>query len=250
MLRAFVATLLTILVVATVAAAQTTTSTQTTTSNTSTTTTSNEGAFAKLSPGNQKIARALFEAQQRSGTSPTSTQPTTQTTSSTTTVPSGSSSTTSTTLSLDDIAAMKQSGKGWGEIFHEMKAQGLVQAKNLGQLVSQASRQDHDVQTTTAARTPTSTQSTTQTSSSNTALKSKPFRTKGPKDGTIITTGSGRSTLAGTKVKPEHGRPFSDSGQQSPSTNSGREFRGSDRSASHVSSGRSAHGGHGGRGKP
>lgn len=86
---------------------------------TSPTTTSNTGAFDKLSPGNQKIARALYEAQQ--APMPTS----------------GSTSGTTKTYSLDDIAAMKQSGKGWGVIFKEMQAKGYYPgAKNLGQVVS------------------------------------------------------------------------------------------------------------------
>ena len=67
------------------------------------------GAFDKLSIGNQKVASALFQAQ------------------------SGS---TSTPLTLDEIAAKKQSGKGWGEVFKGTQAQGLVQEKNLGQVVS------------------------------------------------------------------------------------------------------------------
>lgn len=94
------------------ALAQTSTSTTTTTS-------SSTGAFDSLSPGNQKIARALFEAQ------PTE---------------SGGST---TALTLDEIAAKKQSGQGWGNVFKEMKAQGLVQEKNLGQVVSRFQRSSH-----------------------------------------------------------------------------------------------------------
>jgi hypothetical protein len=75
------------------------------TSATSTTT----GAFNKLSTGNQKVASALFQAQ---------------------------NGTTSTPLTLDEIAAKKQGGQGWGEVFKGMQAQGLVQEKNLGQVVS------------------------------------------------------------------------------------------------------------------
>jgi hypothetical protein len=98
-----------ILAVATAAAAQTT------------------GTFDKLSPGNQKIARGLYEAQQTRIETSGSTSGTT----------SGSSSTTAKTYSLDDIAAMKQSGKGWGVIFKEMQAKGYYPgAKNLGQVVS------------------------------------------------------------------------------------------------------------------
>jgi len=39
-------------------------------------------------------------------------------------------------LRLDEIAAPKQSGEAWGEVFRLMKAQGLVADKNLGQAVS------------------------------------------------------------------------------------------------------------------
>ncbi len=78
---------------------------------------SSSGAYASLSPGNQKIARALFEAQK-----------------------TGSGGTTAP-LTLDDIAAKKQGGQGgWGKIFKDMKAQGLVQEKNLGQVVSRQHR--------------------------------------------------------------------------------------------------------------
>ena len=74
------------------------------------------GAFESLSPGNQKIALAIFDSEQRAGaTAPTK------------------------PLSLDEIAQMKQGGKGWGVIFKDMKSQGLVQDKNLGQAVSQGS---------------------------------------------------------------------------------------------------------------
>lgn len=89
-----------------------TTSANTTTS--STTSTANAGTFDRLSPGDQKIARALFDAQVGGATPGT------------------------TKLSLDDIAALKGSGKGWGVVFQDMKARGLVQARNLGQVVSQA----------------------------------------------------------------------------------------------------------------
>jgi hypothetical protein len=70
------------------------------------------GAFDQLSPGNQKIAQALFEAHMATripGTPPA--------------------------LTPDDIAALKQRGQGWGEVFQQMQAQGLVQEKSLGQVV-------------------------------------------------------------------------------------------------------------------
>ena len=89
------------------------------------------GAFESLSPGNQKIARAIFDSERRAG-------PTAAT----------------TPLSLDEIAAMKQGGKGWGEVFKEMKSQGLVQDRNLGQAVRrQAVSQGSRGSGGTAART-------------------------------------------------------------------------------------------------
>lgn len=75
-----------------------------------------DGAYAKLSPGNAKIARALFEAQ-------------------VSTTPPPPAATAPKALTVDQIAAMKQ-GQGWGQVFSAMKAQGLVLDKSLGQVVS------------------------------------------------------------------------------------------------------------------
>ena len=103
----------------------------TTTTGTTTTTPPARSPDDSLSPGNQKIARALCEAQ-TTGTTTTSTAP--------------------KTLTLDEIAAMKQSGRGWGNVFKDMKAQGLVQDKNLGQVVSRYSqRRPSQGSVTTAA---------------------------------------------------------------------------------------------------
>lgn len=110
MLRTFLVTCVAMAVCASVAVAQTTPPAPN----------PNQGAFDKLSPGNQKIAQALFDAEQSNST----------TTTSTTTKP----------LSRDDIAAMKQDGKGWGGVFRQMRKDGLVQEKNLGQVVSGANR--------------------------------------------------------------------------------------------------------------
>ncbi|HET7340595.1 MAG TPA: hypothetical protein VFL90_03965 [Methylomirabilota bacterium] len=62
-----------------------------------------------LSPKDQKIARALFEAQSTSGGA----QP----------------------LTVDQISALK-AHKGWGDVFKDMKSKGLLTEKNLGQVVS------------------------------------------------------------------------------------------------------------------
>jgi hypothetical protein len=75
--------------------------------------TTGTGAFERLSPGDQKIARSLFEAQTTSGGA--------------------------TPLTLDQIAAKKKDG-GWGQVFKQMKEQNLVADKNLGQVVSNFER--------------------------------------------------------------------------------------------------------------
>ena len=67
--------------------------------------------FAELSPGNQKIARALMDAQVLTGDG--TIQPWT----------------------LDQMAAAK-SEIGWGQAFTQMQADGLITARNLGEVVS------------------------------------------------------------------------------------------------------------------
>ena len=181
----------------------------------------NEGAFDQLSPGNQKIAQALFDAQPSNATDPPSA--------------------TATPLSRDDIAAMKQDGKGWGVVFKEMKEQGLVDAKNLGQVVSQA----------------------------NHAARSR-------HNGTVITSGSGRSYVEGARPKSGHvsadarkdesgsgrmyrenrvdgdgnrGGQYASAGRQNYSGGVGRESLYGNGSSSGGGAARSGSGGHGGRGK-
>jgi hypothetical protein len=73
------------------------------------------GAFQSLSPGDQKIANALFAAQTTRG---------------------------SGRLSRDQIATLKGSA-GWGQVFGQMKADGVLQARNLGQVVSRSEHQMH-----------------------------------------------------------------------------------------------------------
>ena len=86
-----------------------------------------EGAYTRLSAGNQKVALALFDAQQAH------------------LAPGGSSALTGSTptskpMTLDQIASQKQGGHPWGEIFQTMRDQGLVHEKNLGQVVSKYQR--------------------------------------------------------------------------------------------------------------
>ena len=85
--------------------------------------------FDQLSPGNQKVARAIFEAQISSPPS------------------------TSRRLTLDEIAAQKQSGRGWGPIFRRMQSEGRVQSKTLGQAIATFNDRHH--LTSTRGTTPT-----------------------------------------------------------------------------------------------
>jgi hypothetical protein len=79
------------------------------------------GAYERLSPGNQKIARALFDAQAAVA------------------IPGPTSG--AKTLTLDEIAAQKQGGQAWGQVFHGMKTRGLLHESNLGQVVSRYEHQ-------------------------------------------------------------------------------------------------------------
>jgi hypothetical protein len=80
------------------------------------------GAYERLSPGNQKVARALFDAQAA-------------------VAPSAATGGASRTLSLDEIAAQKQNGTAWGQVFGAMKARGLLRDKDLGQVVTRYEHQ-------------------------------------------------------------------------------------------------------------
>src|SRR5437016_3123375 len=155
------------------------------------------GAFASLSPGNRKIAQALFEAQKAPATT------TTTATSGTTT--SSTSSTSATTsgpkpLTLDQIAQMKEGGRGWGNVFRQMKAQGLVDAKNLGSIVSASSK--HHTTTVSTGGSPSGTTSgttggttTSSTTASTTSGNGKATGSSGK--GSYKSSGSEMSTASG-----------------------------------------------------
>ena len=80
-------------------------------------TTPSRGAFDKLSLGNQKVAAALYYAQSADGAAKGATP-------------------SRRPLTLEAIAAKRQSGQTWGQIFRDLKAQGLVHDKSLGQVVA------------------------------------------------------------------------------------------------------------------
>lgn len=103
-----------------------------------------EGAYSRLSAGNQKVALALFDAQQ-AHTIPATNGASTASTASAPSNGAAAPATNATTpsakpMTLDQIAAQKQGGHAWGEIFQTMRDQGLVQEKNLGQVVSKYQR--------------------------------------------------------------------------------------------------------------
>ena len=100
-----------------------------------------EGAYSRLSAGNQKIALALFDAQQAHMLPAGNGAGTASAPSSSATAPATNATTPSAKpMTLDQIAAQKQGGHAWGEIFQTMRDQGLVQEKNLGQVVSKYQR--------------------------------------------------------------------------------------------------------------
>lgn len=68
-------------------------------------------AYEQLSTGGRKIADAMFDGQSVTADGPEA-------------------------WSIEQIAAAKQDGQGWGEIFHQLKSEGLTDARNLGELVS------------------------------------------------------------------------------------------------------------------
>jgi hypothetical protein len=98
-----------------------------------------DGAYAKLSPGNAKICRALHEAQVPAPVR---------------TARAADRDEAPRPLTLDQIAAMKRGGQSWGQVFNVMKTQGLLADKSLGQVVSryQQQQQSRSVVTTAANR--------------------------------------------------------------------------------------------------
>ena len=70
---------------------------------------------------------------------------------------------------------MKEGGRGWGNVFREMKTQGLVDAKNLGSVVS-ASSKHH---TSTASKGGSSSSTTSGTTGGTTTTSTTASATSG-----------------------------------------------------------------------
>jgi hypothetical protein len=125
--------------------------------------------FQQLSPGNQKIAQALFAAEHP--------------------VAGGA-----TKLTLDQIAELKES-EGWGKVFRQMKADGLIQARNLGRVVS---AYEHSIHSAGRAGA--------------TGARTGAIVTAGRGGHVVITNGAGRSTLVTTSTHSSAGGRFASGG--------------------------------------
>ena len=69
---------------------------------------------------NQKVASALYQAQSSKAA----------------TIKGSGSSPAPRPLSLEEISIRRRTGQTWGQIFRDMKAQGLVHERTLGQVVA------------------------------------------------------------------------------------------------------------------
>jgi hypothetical protein len=85
--------------------------------------------FGRLGPGEQRIVRALHDAQVAGGTT---------------------SSCHPSQRSLDDIAQMTQSGAGWNQIFRQLKQEGLLAEQTLGHVIARSTRPREGVGPATA----------------------------------------------------------------------------------------------------
>jgi hypothetical protein len=94
------------------------------------------GAYEAMSPGNQNVARALHDAQTATPLSQTG---------------SGSKK----PLSLEQIASMKKSSTGWGQVFKDMQKKGLLlRDKTLAQIVSRYNQTARPMATSAKRATP------------------------------------------------------------------------------------------------
>jgi hypothetical protein len=75
-------------------------------------------AYESLSPGNKRIATALFEAQSTTAGA-------------------------AAPMTLEQIAQARRDGRKWGDVFQDMKSQGLIEAQTLGQVLGRYDRARH-----------------------------------------------------------------------------------------------------------
>jgi hypothetical protein len=77
--------------------------------------------FTSLSPGEQRIARALYDAQQPAADA-------------------GTGRAEPSARSLDDIAKMDRTYNGWNQVFKQLKSEGLIAEQTLGHVVARWTR--------------------------------------------------------------------------------------------------------------
>jgi len=82
--------------------------------------------FTSLSPGEQRIARALYEAQKAT---------------------SDARAGESKVRSLDEVAGMERNVCGWNQVFKQLKAEGLLVEQTLGHVVARWTRLRRPVRT-------------------------------------------------------------------------------------------------------
>lgn len=88
--------------------------------------TARDGAFNALSPGNQRVARALHDAQ----VPPPAPAPSTR----------SGSRTTARTMTLDEIAAKRQACGDWTCVLRSMRARNLVQERTINEVLARQPR--------------------------------------------------------------------------------------------------------------
>jgi hypothetical protein len=80
-----------------------------------------DNAFSSLAPGEQRIARALYDAHLAG-------------------IGAGWARPGMPARSLDEIAEMQRNGAGWSQVFKQLKAEGLIAEQTLGHVVARWTR--------------------------------------------------------------------------------------------------------------
>ncbi len=125
--------------------------------------------FDQLSPGNQLIAKSLFDAQQAEDGD--------------------------VSWSLDDIAVSKRKSTGWSNVFKRMREEYLVEAKNLGQLISRRSKRNSVYRSTAVDGI--------RTINANTARAASGQYRKLYRSDVVVTTANGGRVVVGL-INPGH----------------------------------------------
>lgn len=131
--------------------------------------------FDQLSPGNQLIAKSLFNAQQAEDGD--------------------------VSWSLDDIAVAKRKSTGWSNVFKRMREEDLLEAKNLGQLIARRSKRKPVDHSTPVYRSPVV--DGIRTINVNTARAASGRYRKLYRSDVVVTTANGGRVVVGL-INPGH----------------------------------------------